>query len=104
KRARQGVSTYQDGFDRRRARRKGPCPPHRSNGLGWTRRRRGSMAADDLGAITDWLAAGARSAPTPQKLMGDLCERLVASGLPLWRVGGFVRKLQPNVFGRRFVW
>src|SRR5438034_9010550 len=62
------------------------------------------MAADDLGAITDWLAAGARSAPTPQKLMGDLCERLVASGLPLWRVGVFVRTLHPNVFGRSFVW
>jgi adenylate cyclase len=62
------------------------------------------MAADDLQAIIDWLAEGARSAPTPAKLMGDLCERLVAYGLPLWRVGVFVRTLHPNVFGRSFVW
>lgn len=41
------------------------------------------MAADDLKDITAWLAEGARSAPTPPKLMGELCERLVASGLPL---------------------
>jgi adenylate cyclase len=62
------------------------------------------MAADDLGLISDWLAEGARSAPTPPVLMGELCERLVASGLPLWRVAVFVRTLHPNVFGRSFVW
>jgi adenylate cyclase len=62
------------------------------------------MAADDLQAITDWLAEGARSAPTPAKLMGQVCERLVACGLPLWRVGVFVQTLHPNVFGRSFVW
>jgi adenylate cyclase len=62
------------------------------------------MPSDGLQAITDWLAAGARSAPTPPELMGQLCERLVASGLPLWRVGVSVRTLHPNVFGRSFVW
>jgi adenylate cyclase len=62
------------------------------------------MSASDLKDITDWLAEGARSAPSPQKLMGDVCEQLVASGLPLWRVGVFVRTLHPNVFGRSFVW
>jgi adenylate cyclase len=63
-----------------------------------------AMGANDLNDITGWLAEGARSAPSPPKLMGELCERLVASGLPLWRVGVFVRTLHPNVFGRSFVW
>ena len=33
-----------------------------------------------------------------------MCERLVAAGIPLWRVGAFVQTLHPDVFGRSFVW
>jgi adenylate cyclase len=63
-----------------------------------------AMDASVLNDITAWLAAGARSAPSPPMLMEQVCERLVAAGLPLWRVGVFVRTLHPNVFGRSFVW
>ena len=35
---------------------------------------------------------------------GGTCERLVAAGLPLWRVGVFVRTLHPDIFGRNFIW
>ena len=37
-------------------------------------------------------------------MLSDLCERLIAAGLPLWRVGLFVRTLHPDIFGRNFIW
>ena len=33
-----------------------------------------------------------------------MSERLVACGIPLWRVAVFVRTLHPQVMGRRFIW
>src|SRR5262249_51017685 len=38
------------------------------------------------------------------QVLAELCERLVACGIPLWRVAVFVRTLHPNVMGRRFLW
>ena len=62
------------------------------------------MNATELQNITDWLIDGARSAPTPSRMMAETCERLVSAGLPLWRVGVFIRTLHPDIFGRNFVW
>jgi adenylate cyclase len=62
------------------------------------------MNALDLQKLTDWLIDGARSAPSPPQMMAEACERLVAAGLPLWRVGIFVRTLHPDIIGRNFVW
>src|SRR3979411_2992521 len=62
------------------------------------------MNTSDLQKITDWLIDGARSAPSPSRMMADTCERVVQAGLPGWRVGVFVRTLHPDIFGRNFVW
>jgi adenylate cyclase len=62
------------------------------------------MLADELRKITDWLIDGARSTPNPARMLGETCERLVQAGLPLWRVGVFIRTLHPDIFGRNFVW
>ena len=62
------------------------------------------MNSSDLSALTDWLIDGARSATSPPLLMAQTCERLVRAGLPLWRVGVFVRTLHPDIFGRNFIW
>ncbi len=62
------------------------------------------MNAPDLQKVTDWLIDGARSAPSPTRMMAETCERLVQAGLPLWRVGVFVRTLHPDIYGRNFVW
>jgi len=62
------------------------------------------MNALDLQKLTDWLIDGARSAPSPPQMMAETCERLVAAGLPLWRVGVFVRTLHPDIIGRNFIW
>jgi adenylate cyclase len=57
----------------------------------------------DVRATAKWLIDGARSAPHPQQVLAQLCERLVACGIPLWRVAVFVRTLHPQVMGRRFI-
>jgi adenylate cyclase len=55
-------------------------------------------------SVVDWLIDGARSAPLAHEVLTELCERLTAVGLPLWRAMAFVRTLHPEVFGRRFIW
>ena len=62
------------------------------------------MTASELDKLIDWLMGGAKTAPTPNRVLRDLCEGLVAAGVPLWRVGIFVRTLHPDAFGRSFVW
>jgi adenylate cyclase len=62
------------------------------------------MQRAEIKALTDWLIDGARSEPNPARMMAQACERLVQAGLPLWRVGIFIRTLHPEIFGRRFVW
>ncbi|WP_294940068.1 adenylate/guanylate cyclase domain-containing protein [Tardiphaga sp.] len=59
---------------------------------------------DPISDITAWLTDGARSRPEPSDMMAECCERLIAAGLPLWRVGVFVRTLHPEIFGRNFIW
>jgi adenylate cyclase len=54
--------------------------------------------------IAAWLVDGARSAATPAGMMAQACERLVEAGVPLWRVGVFIRTLHPEIFGRSFIW
>ncbi len=41
------------------------------------------MNQPELQKITDWLIDGARSAGSPTRMMAEICERLVAAGLPL---------------------
>src|SRR5438477_4025740 len=62
------------------------------------------MAAERLEDITSWLVDGARSASGPDAVLGELCERLAAAGLPLSRAGVFVTTLHPDIFGRAFIW
>jgi adenylate cyclase len=62
------------------------------------------MNAIDLHKITDWLIDGARSTSSPPQMMAETCERLVEAGLPLWRVGVFIRTLHPDILARNFIW
>src|SRR6202045_4657243 len=62
------------------------------------------MPNAEIRAVAEWLIDGARSASLPQQILAQLCDRLVACGIPLWRVAVFIRTLHPNVMGRRFVW
>ena len=62
------------------------------------------MNASELQKLTDWLIDGGRTATSPRRFMAECCERMVAAGLPLWRVGVFVRTLHPEIYGRNFIW
>lgn len=62
------------------------------------------MVADRLQEIIDWLIDGARSQTEGGNVLAELCGRLLGFGIPLWRVGVFVRTLHPDVFGRAFIW
>src|SRR5215216_4888849 len=62
------------------------------------------MDVAELQKLTDWLIDGGRSATSPKTFMAECCERMVAAGLPLWRVGVFVRTLHPEIYGRNFIW
>jgi adenylate cyclase len=62
------------------------------------------MNATELQDIINWLIGGARSAASPSQMIAETCERLVQAGLPLWRVGVFIRTLHPEIFGRNFIW
>jgi adenylate cyclase len=54
--------------------------------------------------VVDWLIEGARPSRLPRDVLLDTCRRTVAAGLPLSRVGVFVRTLHPNMVGRAFIW
>ena len=58
----------------------------------------------DIDQIVAWLVDGARSAPNAEDVLTELCDRLVACGIPLWRVAVFVWTLHPELLGRRFLW
>jgi adenylate cyclase len=62
------------------------------------------MASAEILETAAWLVDGARSADEPEQVLDQLCAKLVGMGVPLWRVGVFVRTLHPDVFGRSFVW
>jgi adenylate cyclase len=62
------------------------------------------MNVPELQKLTDWLIDGARPAASPTRMMSETCGRMVAAGLPLWRVGIFIRTLHPDIFGQNFIW
>ncbi|HEX6157179.1 MAG TPA: adenylate/guanylate cyclase domain-containing protein [Burkholderiales bacterium] len=54
--------------------------------------------------VVDWLIEGAQPSRLPREVLLDTCRRTVAAGLPIHRVGVFVRTLHPNLLGRAFIW
>ena len=58
----------------------------------------------DVRSTVAWLVDGARTAAKPEGVLEEMCARLVAEGLPLWRVNVFVRTLHPDLMGRRLRW
>ena len=62
------------------------------------------MKAVEFQNLMDWLIDGARSAADSKIMMAECCERMVEAGLPLWRVGVFIRTLHPDFLGMNFIW
>lgn len=61
-------------------------------------------AKQQTASIVEWLIGGACSAATPDRVLSELCDRLVDSGIALWRAAVFVRTLHPEIFGRKIEW
>jgi adenylate cyclase len=59
------------------------------------------MDTVELEKLVKWLMS---AVPTRTQVLTETCERLTVAGVPLWRVGVFVRTLHPDAFGRSFVW
>lgn len=59
---------------------------------------------DDVGPVGAWLIDGARTNFASPLAVAEMCERLVACSIPLWRVSLFVRALHPEVIGSQFIW
>ena len=51
-----------------------------------------------------WLIGGCRSAVENADVLTEVCERLVACGVPLTRGALFIRTLHPEIMGRRLLW
>jgi adenylate cyclase len=54
--------------------------------------------------LYDWLLDGAPGATLPVQVAERLGKEIAAAGVPLMRLGVFVRTLHPNVVGRAFIW
>jgi adenylate cyclase len=59
---------------------------------------------DRVSDVAEWLVDGASSTSAIDQTLRKLCEDLCARGIPLWRVGMFVRTLHPDYFGDAWVW
>lgn len=58
----------------------------------------------DVSSICQWLIDGAPGTDGPAAVVGRMCEDLVHAGVPVERVGAFIRTLHPHIMGRRFLW
>jgi adenylate cyclase len=62
------------------------------------------MIVSHTASVAAWLIDGAPSAKLAENVLTEMCQRLLACGVPLWRVSVFVRTLHPEVLGRQFRW
>lgn len=65
---------------------------------------KGRASPCDTSAVAAWLVDGARSASKSEDVLTEMCVRLSACGLPLWRVAVYVNTLHPQILARRFLW
>ncbi len=59
---------------------------------------------DDLGRISDWLVSADSRREAIEPFFVALAQRLMAAGLPLWRMRCTVLAMHPDVFGRAVLW
>lgn len=62
------------------------------------------MAAWSIGPVIDWLLHEGRHLAAPEALVGELCARVRAAGMPIDRVAFFFGTLHPQYFGIAMHW
>jgi len=63
-----------------------------------------SSSANSLDAVAIWLLREGWRFANYRKLFEEIANRLLAAGVPLWRMGAYIPTLDPEVFGDAFVW
>lgn len=61
-------------------------------------------ASNQLHEVALWLLREGWRFANYRKLFEEIASRLVAAGVPLWRMGAYIPTLDPEVFGDAFVW
>ena len=59
---------------------------------------------DSIGPVTEWLLGDGRRLRDTRLFLGELSERLVAQGLPLWRTTFHIRTLHPLILSTGYYW
>lgn len=62
------------------------------------------MAQWSMTPVIDWLLHAGRHIPAPDALVGELCTRVRAAGMPIDRVAFFFGTLHPQYFGIAMYW
>jgi adenylate cyclase len=62
------------------------------------------VAAWSIGPVIDWLLHEGRHLAAPESLVGELCTRVRAAGMPIDRVAFFFGTLHPQYFGIAMHW
>jgi len=57
-----------------------------------------------IAPVIDWLLHKGRRLPTREAVVGEICERVCAAGLPIERVAFFFYALHPQYFGVALYW
>lgn len=57
-----------------------------------------------IDTVVEWLVGGAHSGRTADAVLAEMCERVIACGIPVWRAAAFIRTLHPQIMGRRIEW
>ena len=57
-----------------------------------------------VAALRDWMIGGARPSARAADIIPQMCERLLAAGVPVGRFALFFFTLHPNIRGRSYVW
>jgi adenylate cyclase len=62
------------------------------------------MAEWSVTPVIDWLMHKGRHLPTREQVVGEICERVRAAGMPIERVAFFFYALHPQYFGVALYW
>jgi adenylate cyclase len=62
------------------------------------------MPGCDTSEAVRWLIDGASTTILPEEIVQQLCERMIAGGVPLAGCAVFIQTLHPELFGRCFIW
>jgi class 3 adenylate cyclase/uncharacterized protein (DUF427 family) len=62
------------------------------------------VAGNISGPLVDWLMRGAAFEPTPEDFIRALGEKMIESGIALYRMSAMIWSLHPMIAGKNYIW